>query len=355
FSMTRKLILIFSLVIALALVGYVGLQKYNLKNLSQLFEERFNAGDYLAAVAAAGKLREDGGDIPGLDLKISSAARFLIAEDSFYKAKQAASENRFSDVGALLRSSEAVTDPSFKYYEEAQKLYKEAEAVAAGEAHKTAAAINSLENQAAMEKSKRTAAEKQSETLSGTLKDKEATLKNKEATLVETARKLEASKKEVEVRQAELITEQARVIALAEEVEKKNKQKFFNEFTTYRDLTVKGKEQVDNALIEIVAKRDVTALVYLSQGKILFEEAKTKASDLRTNRTPAYYTAQVDDLQSAISQLLDANKLLRNAVVYIEDQESTEFINNLNSGKISLSNATNALGVVTQFINANPQ
>ena len=41
-------------------------------------------------------------------------------------------------------------------------------------------------------------------------------------------------------------------------------------------MTQKGREQLDNAVVEINAKRDVTALIYVSQGKILFEEAKPK-------------------------------------------------------------------------------
>ena len=100
-------------------------------------------------------------------------------------------------------------------------------------------------------------------------------------------------------------------------------------------MTQKGREQLDNAVVEINAKRDVTALIYVSQGKILFEEAKPKAVELRNSRTPSQYQGQVDDLLRSLEQFTEASKQLRNAVAYMDDQSSTEFASGLNKGKPS--------------------
>ncbi|MDO8482955.1 MAG: hypothetical protein Q7S86_04020 [bacterium] len=344
--MIRKTILIASVVTVIAVGSYVVFREHGLSALSRIFDERLEAGDYLAAIAAAGKLKEGSVTSTEFDEKVSSAARLLVAEDAFKKAKKAAEEKRFNDAGALLRGSEAVSDPAFKYYEEAKKLYEETEALAAGVAHKTAVTINSLENQAATEKTKRAESEKQTKKLEGSLKEREAVL-------TETSRKLEDSKKETEAKQSALAAEQNRSNALLEQVARESKQKFFIELKTYRDLAQKGKEQVLNALEEINAKRDVTALVYLSQGKILFEETKNKTADLRNNRTIEIYRAAVDDLANALSQLLEASKQLRNAIVYIEEQSGADFINSTNKGKAALANGALSLKSVSDSIATN--
>lgn len=326
--------------IVLAVAGYAAVKEHGVRTLTTAFDTQLEAGDYLAALAAAGKLKESGATGLELDNKISAAARLLVSEDALTKARKAAEEKRFADAGALLRGSDALTDPSFKYYEEAQKLYKQVEAFAAGAAHQTAVTISALENQASAEKNKRTAAEKESAQLSGVLKEQSATIKEAAAQL--------------QTKQAALAAEQVRSEALKAEVEKESKQKFFNEFKTYRDMAQKGREQLDNAVTEIGAKRDVTALVYVSQGRILFEEAKAKAADLRSNRTPSAYQSRVDDLVSALAQFLEATKQLRNAVVYIDEQGSAEFTSGLAKGKTALANAVSLLSSVSDFIASNP-
>ncbi len=332
--------------IVLVVAGYAAVKEHGLRSLSTAFDAQLEAGDYLAALAAAGKLKESGATGLELDNKISAAARLLVSEDALVKAKKAAEEKRFADAGALLRGSDALTDPSFKYYEEAQKLYKQVEAFAAGAAHQTAVTISALENQAAAEKSKRADAEEQTEKLSGVVKAQGDTI-------AEAAANLSASRKEAEAKQAALAAEQARTEQLKAEVEKESKQKFFTELKTYRDMAQKGREQLDNAVTEIGARRDVTALIYVSQGKILFEEAKTKAADLRSNRTPLVYQSRVDDMVNVLTQFLEATKQLRNAVVYIDEQGSAEFTGSLSKGKTSLATAVSLLDSVSSFISAN--
>ena len=295
-SSVLKLLLSAIAVIAIGIGGYYFVKAQGGKALARSLEEHLNSGDYLAALAAAGKLQEKGDSTPELEEKISEAARMLVAEEAFRKAKTASAEKRFADAGALLRGSDAVSNPAFKQYEEAKKLYAEAEALVASTAHETAVKIHTLEERAKTEQAKNTALEKKSAALEGKVKEKEKAIAQTQSEAAETVRKLEESRKETDAKQSALIAEQARARQLMEQVEKEVKQKFFTELRTYRDMAQKGKEQLDNAVVEINGKRDVTALIYVSQGKILFEEVKNKAVELRGSRTPNAYQTRVDDL-----------------------------------------------------------
>lgn len=339
---------------ALATGGYFVVKEQATRTFSKAFEKQLAAGDYLAALAAAGELRKSGRTTAAVEEQVASAARLLVAEDTFKKAKIARDEKRFADASALLRGSDAITDPAFTNLEEAKKLYEEAEALAAGAAHRSAVTISALEARALEEKKKREETEAARKTLEGTLSEKEKTLVQTKAEVAETGRQLEASRKETEAKQAALLAEQARAKQLMEQVEKENKQKFINELRVYRDMAQKGKEQLDNAVTEINGKRDVTALIYVSQGKILFEEAKSKTADLRSNRTPSAYQARVDDLVNSLGQFLEASKQLRNAVIYIEEQGSAEFTAGFSKGKTALANAVSSLSNVSDLIAANP-
>ena len=339
---------------ALATGGYFFVKEQGLRALTATLEQNLAAGDYLAALAAAGRIKANGKGTSELEETIAGAARLLVAEDTLKKAKAAFEEKRFGDASALLRGSEAVTDPAFKYYEEAKKLYEEAEARAASVAHQTAVTISALENQAATEKEKHEQTEVARKKLENELRETEADVAKKQTEIAAAEARLAESRKETEAKQTALATEQARAKQLMEQVEKESRQKFFNELRTYRDLAQKGKEQLDNAVAEINAKRDVTALIYVSQGKILFEEARAKVADLRSNRTPAAYAAKADDLAKALEQFLEASKQLRNAVVYIEEQGSAEFASGFSKGKTALSSAASLLSSVSDFIAANP-
>ncbi len=342
------------LVIGIGVGGYYVLKAQSARTLTQNLDQQLEAGDYLAALGAAGNLKAAGKTTPELDEKIAEAARLLVADDAFKKAKAAVDEKRYADASALLKGSSAVTDPSFKYFEEAKKLYDEAEAISAGEVHKAAITVSSLQAQAAAEKTKRESSEQMRAKLEGTLRDKDRTITAAAAAAKAAADTLAESQKDAEAKQAALAAEQARSQALTAEVAKQSTQKFMSELRVYRDMADKGRQQLESALSEINGKRDVTALVYISQGKILFEEAKAKAADLRSTRTPAAYGASVDDLVSSLSQFLEAAKQFRNAVVYIEDQGSAEFTSSFGNAKTALANAVSHLSTVSDLIAENP-
>lgn len=352
--MILKFVIGVVIMVVFATGGYFAVREGGARKLAATVAKRMESGDYLAALAAAGELRESGNTTPELEEQVAGAARLLVAEDALLKAKQAVFEKRFADAGALLRGSDAITNPDFKYYEEAKKLYEESEAFAAGAAHKTSVTISTLETRAQEEKKRREETEAARKTLEGALSEKEKILQAIKADVTKTQRELAESQREAMAQQAAAISAEARAKALMEVVEKENRSKFFMELRIYRDMSQKGKEQLENAIAEINAKRDVTALIYASQGRILFEEAKTKSTDLRNSRTPVLYQGKVDDLVKSLEQFLEAVKQLRNTVVYIDDQNSTEFTLSLAKGKTALANAVSYLANISDLIASNP-
>ena len=106
---------------AVATGGYYLVKEQGIRSLAQSFEEHLETGDYLAALGAAENLRVKGGSTPELEQKITEAARLLVAENVFVKAKQAAQEKRYADASALLRGSDAISDVNFRHYDKAQK------------------------------------------------------------------------------------------------------------------------------------------------------------------------------------------------------------------------------------------
>ncbi len=354
--MLLKLVITIAAVGTLVTGGYFAVKEGGIRSLSRTLTERLQAGDYLAALAAAGKLKEKSGVNPELEKTIAETARLLVAEDTFAKAKQAGEEGRFADARTLLRESEAVTNPTFKYHREAQELLEESEALATGKAHETAVTIQTLEAQANAEKQKRAVAEQRGKTLENTLEktrqEKESVISKTKAEAIMAGEALRKSQEETEARQVALFAEQARAKQLMEQIEKETRQKFATELRVYRDMAQKGREQIDQALTEINGKRDVTALVYLSQGRVLFEEAKRKVADLRNSRTPATYHGKVDDFIKSVDQFLEAGKQFRNAVVYIENQDSAEFTGSLSKAKDALANASAFLSGTSDFISS---
>ena len=320
---------------------------YSVASLKESIGSTLQAGDYVAAIAAYDALQkaspEEAAEEKG---NMATAKRLLAAEEDLKRALRAAERAEWGDVRALLRESEALQNSAFARHREAQELYNLAEAYAAGERHEAVVALEELKGTATTEKSKRAQAEEKGSALQSALSQKEKELGTRERELTEVKRRADDTK-------AQLVAEEARTKELVGQVEKEVKQKFFTELKTYRDLAQKGREQFDNSVVEIQSKRDVTALVYISQGKILFEEARNKTNDLRSSRTPSAYQSKVDDLIKALNEFLEASKQLRNAVVYIEEQGSTEFAAGLGKGKTALANAVSYLSAVSEFIAAN--
>ena len=349
---SNSLIKIFGVVTLLVFLGtggYYVSKRVSLNSLRASVGSSLSQGNYLAALAAYNELKSSSPSEEGLQEKIAEAGRLLVAEENFKKAKEAGEREDWETARALLKESEALKNSFFSHYKEAKELYEVAEALAASAAHKTAVTIREYESKAVVEKAKREETEIARRTLEGTLKEKEKSLTAKQFEAAETGKRLVETEKAAEETKNQLTKEQARTKILLEAVANESRQKFINELRAYRDMAEKGKLQLQNAITEINGSRDVTALIYVSQGKILFEEARTKTAEFRGRAAPEYQS-RVDELTKALDIFLEDAKQLRNAVVYIDDQKSANFTGSLSQAKTFIATSESVLAGVSWFI-----
>lgn len=307
-------------------------------------------GNYLTALALYSNLGNTKSWSEADQAGAEEIKRLLIAEDSFFKAEQAAKEEKWLETLVFLKESEAVSNPSFKHYSEAKSLLELAQDRVRSSEKKTQDEIAALHQSITREKATREQAEQKRSELETNLQ-LTAQEKQKTATLLESTKRLaeESQKKTTEI-QSQFEQEQKKVQALAEAAERERFKKFVSEFAIYVDLLNKGDEFLGNTINEIDQGRDITALTLITQGRALFNETKSKAEDLRANRTPGQYIGHVDNLIRAASYLNDAAKQLGTSLLYIQEKSGSEFSRFYNEGKNFRSQAKEFIGTIKNFI-----
>jgi len=340
------------LVSAIGGVSYKVVKNESIEKLRKALKENIDGGNYIAAVASFDELTQKGGVRENDEHEITRAKEFIAAEENFNRARKAALQDEWNDVRAILKDSVAVTDPKFKFYKEAQELYEEAEALVTGITHSTKVRLSELQDKAKIEKERREQEEKKRMEIEKNLKNAKENLESTKSKVDEKEKELSEKAKKLSEAESKLLEEKKRSENLVLEVEKENKEKFFNEIKIYRDMGDKVKIQIDLAIKDMEAKRDVSALLYLSQAKILADEARNKSVSFKS-RTPNVYLAYINDLITALDNFSDSIRNLRNAVVYIENQNSSEFISNLQNGKNLLQAGSALLDRVSNYISAN--
>lgn len=311
---------------------YSLVRKHSLRELETNALEELDGGNYSAALVMYSTLRDKlSGDLT-IGTKVEDIKRLFVAEDNFLKAQQAAENGEWFDVRALLRESDAVSNPTFKYYEEASELYQQAEdeiRVIEGEA---ATKIVRLQQKTVSEELKRRQVETQ---LQATIVEKQQA----EKILEFTKRLVVESQKQVEV-----ITRIA---------ERERFEKFLNELSLYVDMFDKGDGYLNFALVEIDRGRDITALTFITQGRVLFTEIKSMVEEMRSNRTLGQYNGQVNTMIEALSYMVDASKNLGTSILYIQEKTGSGFLQFFNKGGELKSKANIILGDIKRFINSN--
>ena len=116
---------------ASAAATYTLFRKYTFYELNQEVAAELKRGNYSAALALYNKLYNAYPENVEISSEIEETERLLIAEDDFKKAKKAAENEQWLNVEALLKDSGAVSNPEFKFYEEAQMLYQQAKSLVA--------------------------------------------------------------------------------------------------------------------------------------------------------------------------------------------------------------------------------
>jgi len=346
---TKKKLVVLIVVGVLILAGAVSAhtlyQRYSFKKLENSAQAEFDNGNYSAALVLYNKLQDSAPNDGEIVSKVDNAKKLIVAEDTFLKAQQAAENEQWLDTEVLLKDSEAITNPDFKFYEDAKALYQKASDLMNSLEKQTAEEMTSLRQSIADEKSKRQQTESQLQTTSSQKQQTEQTLQNTQQVLQRTQNQAAQTQSQLEVQQKK--AQEMEQKALQEQFEK-----FINELDVYVGMLKNGNGYLNSAISEIDRSSDVTALIYISQAKVLFDEVKTRAADLGANRTPAGYASRVDEVKQSCDLFNDAAKNLRNAIIYIESKESADFTNYLNQGKGSKSQAYSLAQNVGQFVSS---
>jgi len=327
-------------------------QRSSPEELERNAQEEFDSGNYVAALALYNKLQENSPEDALIEATLQELQELLIAEDNFLKAKQAAENEQWYDVRALLQVNETTSNAKFKYSKEGAELRGQAEEEIESLEQETATQIANLQQTVVEEKSTRAAAEQMNSQTEIKLQETIAQKQQTEDVLQSTKELLKESEKKITETQSQLEREHKIAQALAQEAERERFEKFLNEVKVYAEMLKRGDEYLGLSFDEIDQTKDIPALIYIAQSKVLFDEVYTNVLELRSNRTPSRYSERADEVVQAAALFIDSSKSLRNAVIYIEEKQGGEFSNHFNQGKNLKDKAKVLLQQTEQFINS---
>jgi len=352
----KKILAAIGISITILVAGIFGAysltRNYSFENLKQNALGEIEGGNYAAALVLYDKLREASAEDTEIEAQFEEVKKLIVAEENFLKARQFAESGGWFEVWVLLKESDALSNSHFKYQSEALELYQRAEEQTESLEKETLNKFSRLQQIAEVEKSKRKQAEQNRVQTESELENTRAQKQQTEEALQSAKSLLEESEVKIDEAQSRFEFEQNKVQALNQVAERERLEKFLNEFRVYVGMLDKGNEYLDLTLSEINQEKDITALIFISQGKVLFDEVNIKVRELRTKRTPAQYIEHVDKIIQATRLFSDSIKSLRIAVIYIEEQQNNDFSNQFYQGKSLKAEARVLLDQVKQFINS---
>ncbi|TSC62854.1 MAG: hypothetical protein G01um101448_737 [Parcubacteria group bacterium Gr01-1014_48] len=356
--MTKNIILTiaagFIVTVIVSIVGVRAmLEEYAVQTIRKNIETALASGDYTAALSLLGDLENTvGTSDPDLATKKSLAATLLIATANFEKAKLAAEKGEWFDVRALLRGGDSVQNESFIYHKEAVILLAFAEERIGALQTTNDAAIAGLEQTTVQERKRSKSLQTE---LKATIEQKNKTVHDLGTTqqlLEQSNQKVTESATEIEHKKALLLEEQKKVVALAEQAAREKLEKLLNELNVYVASLRDADGYITLALDEIKQKKDVSALLYLSQAKTLFDDVYGKAVGLR-DRSEDVKKEWPERISTAAADFLATTKNLRNAVIVIDEQEGEAFISYMKKAEESRIHASTLVGETKTYIEQN--
>ncbi len=269
--MYAKTLIAFIVLVSAAGVGTVFLQKQLSVQIAEDASEKFQAGNYLASLVGYSSVKDRAikQAVPAVEQKIEQSKELLIAEVNFQKARRAADEGNWLEAKALLAGDASMINTSFTYYQDAIDLFLEASDKVKALEQKIDAELKQLKVEAGEEKKKREHAET-------TIAETRAELTT---TIAEKTKTEEVLRGEIQEKTGEALKAKA-------EAEAERLGKFKNELGVYISMLMKGNAYIADALTEINRAKDTTALLFVGQGKALFDEVSIRGQDILEERTP---------------------------------------------------------------------
>lgn len=328
------------------------LTEYSLQMIRNDITTALKSGDYAAALGHLTDLEADVGSITEIEAERKLATTLLIAAANYEKAKLSADQGEWFDVRALLRDSGAVDNESFLKQREATALLSFAEERIRAIETSTATEIAGLEKTTVKEKQRSKSLQTE---LKMTIEQRNQTANVLDSTkdmLEKSNLKVVESAAEIEKKKELLREEQEKVSALAAQAARERLEKFLNEISAYRASLHDADSYITLALNEIKEKKDVSALLYISQAKTLFDDVYGKAAGLR-GRAEDNKKEWAVRIVSASSEFLTTVKNLRNAVIFVEEQESEDFRKYLKNAEEARTRASTLVAEVQVFVDQN--
>lgn len=344
----------FIVTVVVSIVGVRAmLDEYAVHTIRKNAETAFSNGDYTAALGFLTDLEGSvGSGDPDVAVQKLLATTLIIASANFEKAKVAADSGEWFDVRALLRDGEAVHNESFIYHEEAMTLLAFAEERIEALQNTNNAAIAGLEQTTVQEKKRSKSLQTE---LKATIEQKNKTVSDLGTTqqlLEKSNQKVTESAAEIEAKKALLLEEQKKVVALAEQAAREKLEKLLNELNVYVASLRDADGYLTLALDEIKQKKDVSALLYLSQARTLFDDVYGKAVGLR-DRSEDTKKEWAERISTAAADFLATTKNLRNAVIVIDEQNGEAFISYMKKAEELRAHASTLVMEVKTYIEQN--
>ncbi|MFH1978856.1 MAG: hypothetical protein ABII97_00490 [Patescibacteria group bacterium] len=353
-NFTGNRVLVISVVVMFFLfAGSVGaynfFQKYAFQKLQKDALEKLEGGDYSAALSLYNKMDGKRAEDAGISEMIEEARALLVAEENFIKAQIAASEEKWIDVEILLKNSDALTNPDFKFYESALILFEKAQGLVDSYEKEVSDTITGLKKNIADEENKRKQAERSGAQVASELQTVSSQKNQTEQNLQTTQQQLNETQNQAAMTQSQLEQERLRAEELAREAEREKLKKLGTEMWIYVGMLKDGNNHLNSAISEIEKSNDVAAFTFISRARDLFNDTKEKATDLYQNRTPYEYQSTVNNIIESANKFTEAGQLLSKAIINISDKGSADFINSFEEGKSVKIQAYQLTNTVPEF------
>ena len=327
--------------------------EYAIQTTRHTIETALAEGDYAVAL---GLLTDLEANMKTKDPKIEEdrvfATTLLIATANYEKAKVSAEQGEWFDVRALLRESDAVRNQNFIHYKDALTLLSFAEERIASLENSTAGKIAGLEEKTVKEKQHSRSLQSELEVTKEQKKQTANVLDTTKQLLEKSKQKVTETEAEVEHKKQLLLEEQQKVTALAAQAAREKLEKFLNEINVYVASLRDADGYITLALNEIRQKKDVSAILYVSQAKTLFDDVYGKAVGLR-DRSDETKKEWAERIVSATTDFLVTTKNLRNAVIVIDEQEGDAFISYMKKAEEARVHANALVQEVEAFVTQN--
>ncbi len=328
------MITLFVVIIVFALVASSFAQRYSFRKMEKSAFSEIESGDYTSALVLYDKLQESDPENIDIAIKIEKTRKLLFAEESFFKAQEAAEKEDWLSVEILLNNSEALLNEEFKFYEEALFLYEQASQLVDSSEKEISDKILNLKQNIKQTEQSKSQIEREKSSVESQLQQTVSQKQQTEQALQSTKDLLKISQDKITETQAQIEEEQRKAREAELQRQKEELAKFVNEISVYVGMLKNSNNYLNSAIEEINKSNDVAAFSYIDNAEVLLSEVSGKAENLRANRTPEGFGSRVDKIKESVDLFSQTSKDLKKSAVFIGEDEFSQYFNTAQDKKV---------------------